>query len=107
MTAQEEVDMLSALLAQGHKQLSEIEWNRAYLNEWPAEKVADEPERKMQTIKPRADCPDCHGSGEVNDWVPAPFGSGNVPMPSLCWYVDEQTDEDTDEVLLDLSEVQL
>lgn len=59
---------------------------------------------KVQTIKPRADCPFCHGSGEVNDWVPAPFGSGSVPMPSLCECVDEQCDEDADEVALDTSE---
>lgn len=59
-------------------------------------------EYKVQVIQPKQDCPFCHGTGEVNDLVPAPFGSGNVPMPSLCGCVEEQTDEDTDEVLLDL-----
>lgn len=59
-------------------------------------------EYRVQVIQPKQDCPFCHGTGEVNDWVPAPFSSGNVPMPSLCGCVEEQTDDDTDEVLLDL-----
>lgn len=59
-------------------------------------------EYKVQVIQPKRDCPNCHGTGEVDDWVPAPFGHGNIPMPSLCSCVEEQTDDDTDEVLLDL-----
>lgn len=59
-------------------------------------------EYKVQVIQPKQDCPNCHGTGEVDDWVPRPFGGGSVAMPSLCSCVEEQTDEDTDEVLLDL-----
>jgi len=56
-------------------------------------------------IKPVPDCKACHGSGEVNDWVPAPFAPGNVPMPSLCDCIEEQVPEDYDgPIELDLSD---
>lgn len=48
-------------------------------------------------IKPDPNCDACHGTGEVNDWVPAPFGPGNVPMPSVCECIEEQlTEEEAD-----------
>lgn len=29
-------------------------------------------------------CRVCHGTGVVIDWVPRPFGPGNVRMESVC-----------------------
>lgn len=34
-------------------------------------------------------CKACHGSGKVVDWVPRPFGPGNVAMESVCECVPE------------------
>jgi hypothetical protein len=34
------------------------------------------------------DCPMCHGEGYVTDWVPRPFGPGNVPMMTTCECVE-------------------
>lgn len=55
-------------------------------------------------IKPRLDCPACHGEGEVNDWVD--YGSTTVSMPSICDCVLEQIPEDDEdrEIEIDLSD---
>lgn len=55
-----------------------------------------------QKIRPRHDCPSCHGSGEISDYVPAPFGSGMVRMPSYCRCVEEQMVDDGGDVELAL-----
>ena len=48
-------------------------------------------------ITPNPDCKACHGEGEVYDWVPMPFGSGNCRMPTFCDCVLEQLQgEDAD-----------
>lgn len=39
----------------------------------------------------REDCPYCHGSGTVYDWVP--YGMGNVQMPTDCNCVVFQLEE--------------
>lgn len=47
---------------------------------------------------PDANCKKCDGTGWVEeiDWVPAPFGHGNVPMPTyttcLCTWQSEEVD---------------
>jgi len=46
---------------------------------------------KVEFITPEQDCPFCHGTGEVNDWVD--YGSTKVPMPSLCGCVEEQMED--------------
>lgn len=33
---------------------------------------------------PDPKCKACHGRGIVSDWVPRPFGPGNVRMDSEC-----------------------
>jgi len=58
---------------------------------------------KMQTIKPDPNCPECHGTGEVYDWVD--YGSTRVSMPSFCSCVENQTDEDAHAIELDLSDL--
>lgn len=40
------------------------------------------------------DCKFCHGTGEVIDLVPRPFGPGMVQMPSACECTWEETDDD-------------
>lgn len=45
-------------------------------------------------IIPVAGCKDCHGTGEVADWVD--YGSTTVPMYSTCWCVDDQLPEEFD-----------
>ena len=57
---------------------------------------------KTQKIKPYPECSFCHGNGEVFDIVP--YGSTTTSIPSFCECVECQTDEDTDEIELDLSE---
>ena len=57
---------------------------------------------KVQKIKPDLHCEYCHGSGEVYDSVP--YGMGNTLMASWCSCVEEQVDQDTDDIQLDLSE---
>ena len=48
-------------------------------------------------ITPDPNCKICHGRGEVYDWVPMPFGSGNCRMPTFCDCVIKQLeDEDAD-----------
>lgn len=38
------------------------------------------------------DCPLCHGYGELYDWVPMPFGTGNCRMPTGCDCIADQED---------------
>lgn len=58
-------------------------------------------------IKPDPNCKSCRGTGEVNDFVPVPFGVGNCAMPSLCSCIEEQIPEgyEDEEIEIDLSEV--
>ena len=60
------------------------------------------PARKVQRIKPRPDCPSCFGEGTVYDTVD--YGSTTAQLPSNCACVEEQADEDTDEIEIDLSD---
>lgn len=43
-----------------------------------------------EDLNPLADpkCPACHGKGYVTDWVP--YGSGNVPMDTVCECVEDE-----------------
>ena len=36
------------------------------------------------------DCPSCHGSGILYDWVP--YGMGNVRIPIDCYCITEQAE---------------
>ena len=44
----------------------------------------------MPAFDGNPDCPLCHGSGTLYDWVP--YGMGNVQMPTGCDCVAEQMD---------------
>jgi len=55
------------------------------------------------TVKPKPDCRSCYGTGEVNDFVPMPFGPGSCAMPSLCDCVTEQVEDEDVIIRLDLS----
>ena len=44
----------------------------------------------MPAFDGKENCPLCHGSGTLYDWVP--YGMGNVQMPTGCDCVAEQMD---------------
>ena len=44
----------------------------------------------MPSFDGKEDCPLCHGTGTLYDWVP--YGMGNVQMPTGCDCVAEQED---------------
>lgn len=44
----------------------------------------------MPAFDGKENCPLCHGSGTLYDWVP--YGSGDVQMPTGCDCVAEQMD---------------
>ena len=44
----------------------------------------------MPTFDGLPDCPLCHGTGTLYDWVP--YGSGDIQMPIGCDCVAEQMD---------------
>lgn len=46
--------------------------------------------KNMPAFDGNPDCPLCHGSGTLYDWVP--YGMGDVQMPTGCDCVAEQED---------------
>ena len=61
---------------------------------FPGEKVFLREVALMPHVSPplNADpnCKACHGTGKVSDFVPRPFGPGNVRMESTCECVEER-----------------
>jgi hypothetical protein len=57
-----------------------------------------------ERIKPNPECKACHGSGEIIDFVPMPFGSGDCQMPSFCDCVIEQLQDEDADIELDLND---
>jgi len=53
-------------------------------------------------IKPRDDCKACHGTGEVNNWVPVPFGVGMCAETLYCDCVIEQIPDDAEDEDIEL-----
>ena len=56
--------------------------------------------RIQQTIKPNSNCPHCHGSGKVTDWVD--YGPTQVQIESYCACVEAQAEEDTLEQTIEI-----
>ena len=58
--------------------------------------------RPVIRLKPNPACKACKGQGEVYDYVPAPFGSGNCAMASFCDCVTAQVPKGQDDAAIDL-----
>jgi hypothetical protein len=63
-------------------------------------------EYRGERLDPNADpdCPYCHGTGYVSDWVPVPFGSGNCEMRTGCECLPDPDDDDNEKPDEDLPE---